>query len=220
MTATIKTTVTAAVLVSTIIVHTIASGAVILSTDFVDRTVSGATASNIPWTTNGVQDPGSMTATANLFDTAASEDHFAVNERSWNTSIALGLTAPSLQLDTFDLEYRHFNAQGNFQTSDRYEDYTVNILDAGDNVLFSETLNTVDAATDDGFTGILPYNLDSLVLVNDQAYTLQIVNGHNASNFTGLNSLTLTGVVIPEPGALALLLSAGGLLALRRRRRG
>ncbi|HAC62308.1 MAG TPA: hypothetical protein DCF68_01925, partial [Cyanothece sp. UBA12306] len=55
-----------------------ANAAVILSTDFNGRTVSGATASNLNWTTNGVSDPGNLTADFNLFNTPATQNLFAV----------------------------------------------------------------------------------------------------------------------------------------------
>ncbi|MBD2444066.1 hypothetical protein H6G25_12905 [Dolichospermum sp. FACHB-1091] len=44
-----------------------ASAINILSTNFNGRTVSGATASNLNWTTNGVSDPGNLTANFPLF---------------------------------------------------------------------------------------------------------------------------------------------------------
>ena len=73
----------------------------ILSTDFTGRTVAGDTASNITWITNGVGDPGDLTAVpvgggtfGGLFDTANAQGHFAPdrntnNEGPWSTDIAL-----------------------------------------------------------------------------------------------------------------------------------
>jgi hypothetical protein len=75
---------------------------VIVSTDFTARTISGDTADNITWTTDGVLDPGALTAVdvnatgslAGLFDTPNSAGHFAPdlntgNEGPWSVSLTL-----------------------------------------------------------------------------------------------------------------------------------
>lgn len=119
-------------IIATLLLAPIAHAEVIISTDFTGRTVSGKTASNIPWITNGVSNPGNLTwipelpqattsASAPLFDTGNAADHFApqrniLNQGAWSVTIPLSLTGSQITLENVVLDWQHFNGSGNYQS--------------------------------------------------------------------------------------------------------
>lgn len=204
------------------------AGAVtILSTDFAGRTVSGKTASDIAWTTNGVQDPGDLTwvqegggpTTTSLFDTADAQGHFAPdmnidNEGPWSASISLTTTAPQIVLENVVLDWQHFNNGGAFQSVARSADWTVSVTGSLSGLLGSVTATDVNAISGtETLTFASPLSLDG-----SETYDVNVfVAGNGPGNNTGLDAINLNGQVVPEPSGL--LLAAFGLSGLLGRRR-
>lgn len=204
----------------------------LLSTDFTGRTVSGATASNITWQTNGVQDPGALTAApvgggtfSGLFDTANAQGHFAPdrntgNEGAWTVDIPIALEVAQVELQEIELDWQHFNNSGNFQGVNRSVDWTATVIGSLSGVIGMETILGIS-----GTSGIDSILFDSpLTLTNDQLWLLQIqATGSNTTgNNTGLDAINVIGTVggagVPEPATATLaLLGVGGLLMRRRR---
>jgi alpha-tubulin suppressor-like RCC1 family protein len=183
---------------------------VILSTDFTGRTVSGKTASGIPWTVGGVQDPGDLTwvlegggpAGTSLFDTANAQGHFAPdlnigNEGPWSVMIPLTLTIPQLQVDDVVLDWQHFNNSGDFQTEDRSADWTIRATGSTSGLIGSVTTANVNAISGVETLAFTP----PLVLTNAETYQLKIsVTGSNPTgNNTGLSGLTINGAAGDPP---------------------
>lgn len=200
--------------------------AIILSTDFTGRTVSGNTASDITWTTDGVADPGDMTAVdvnatgalAGLYDTANAQGHFAPNlntdnEGPWSTSITLNLTVSTISLEDVVLDYQHFSNSGAFQTAGRLVNWTATVTGSVSGELDSVKVNGTSSTS-----GIETIPFDTpLILTSGESYEVVILaEGSGPGNNTGLDGLTLNGVV-PEPTSLAML-GLAGLTTLRRRK--
>ena len=200
----------------------------ILSTDFTGRTVSGKTAGNIPWTLDGVQDPGDLSwvqesgvpAGTALFDTANAQGHFAPdmnigNEGPWSTTVALALTVPQVTLQDVLLDWQHFSNAGGFQGPARSADWTVSVTGSTSGLLGSITASGIS-----GTSGIETLTFVSpLALSNAETYEVKIFVTSSATigNNTGLDALTLNGTVIPEPGVPSLLFVGVISLALLRR---
>jgi hypothetical protein len=111
------------------------ANAVILSTNFNGRTVSGATASNLNWTTNGVSDPGNLTADFPLFNTMATQDLFAVQRNlhtagDWTVDIPVAVGLQSIYLSQITLDGYIFSATGTPQLNSRDFDLTIDLLDS------------------------------------------------------------------------------------------
>ncbi len=217
-----------------------ANAAVVLSTDFNGRTVSGATASNLNWTTNGVADPGSLTAVrtaagtpgAALFDTAAAANRFAVdlnvhNESDWQADVALlVLGGTQIDLGLVNLDAYIFNNAGALQPEYRDLDMTVQLLDATQSVLDQVSILNIYPAT--GGPVLQPrslsFDLSGNTLMANTTYTLRLMGqGEGPGNNSGIDNLTINGTVraVPEPTTAALVLAAlAGLGVAGRRRRG
>ena len=222
---------TATALLATILLSSLATSAhavAIVSTDFSGRTVAGATASNILWTTNGVADPGDLTAVpvgggtfGGLFDTGNAQGHFAPdrntgNEGPWSTTIPLVLTTAQVQLVDLELDWQHFNNSGAFQGVSRSVDWTVTVTGSVSGVVGTETALNVT-----GTSGLETLTFGApLVLNNTETFDVEILaEGSNATgNNTGLDAVTLNGEIIaveptgtPEPSTFVL--ASLGLLA-------
>jgi len=110
---------------------------VILSTDFNGGSVSGSTLSGITWVTNGVANPGALTAMDNpngLFTTTPAQEKFAPkrnlhNEGSWYVDILLALLGADIALSSVSLDAYIFNNQGELQTVNRNLSMSATLLD-------------------------------------------------------------------------------------------
>lgn len=180
------------------------SADVFLSTDFTGRTISGATASNITWSLNGVQDPGDLTvvnetpgALTGLFTTSGADDHFAVeknlhNEGPWSISIPLVLTVDSVALESVELNWQHFNNDGGKQGALRVAEWTATITGSS-----SGQVATVTQSTPSATSGQLELTFTSSVNLTDaETWTLKLYvqKGSNTGNNTGLDALTLQAI--------------------------
>ncbi len=208
----------------------------ILSTDFAGRTVAGATASSIPWLTNGVADPGDLTAvdinnaapgTFQLFDTPNSQGHFApdlnvANEGPWEVDIPIALEGGPVEIQQVVLDWQHFNNGGAFQSAgiNRPLDWTVELIGQVAGLVDSETVNTGSG----GF-GETTLDFGSVFLTADQDWIMRIraVSTTTTGNNTGLDGINVIGIVseaaVPEPATATLALLGIAGLAMRRRRR-
>lgn len=211
-------------------------GATILEVDFDGRTVSGNTASNITYITNGVADPGDLSAfnasngdPVGLRDTFYLANAFAPNINTgnvgqWTVSIPLTLTLPELTIEQVILDGVMFNAQGANQQEPRSTRINVSFVGSiSGEIAFQET-----ATNDTGGPQPLPgewispviYDFTSapLVLHNTETWQMVITTAGSigGGNHTGLTHIEVTGV--PEPTSLTAL-SLGGLALLRRQRK-
>ncbi|MGK7884572.1 MAG: PEP-CTERM sorting domain-containing protein [Crocosphaera sp.] len=200
-----------------------AQAATILSTDFDGRTVSGATASNLNWITNGVSDPGDLTADFNLFDTAATQDLFAVdrniqNEGPWTVDIPVEVGSQGIELDEITLDAYIFNNSGNQQNFSLDFDLTIDLLDSTQtNVLATDSVvdqfpNSVGSSIPN--PSPLPFVFDftgNILEANTTFFLRLTASGEGPGNNGGIDNLVVTGnfVGVPEPSTIMGL----GLLA-------
>jgi hypothetical protein len=203
-----------------------AHGGVIAATDFDGRVVSGATASNLTWTLDGVADPGSLTATHNLFDTADAQNRFAVdrnlhNEGSWSVDVPLDVGGLAVGLETVTLDVFIYSNAGGLQGDQRDVDMTVELLNAASAVLDSDTVLNIYAnsgpATQPQSVAL---DLSGNLLTASADYTLRLTTfGQGPGNNAGIDNLAVSGTVTPEPATLTLLALGGVGLLIRRRQR-
>lgn len=203
----------------------------ILATDFDARTISGATASNLTWTRNGVDDPGNLTASHSLFNTTDAQDKFAVaqnigNTGPWTVDVPLSVLDKPIDLDEIAMDVYIFSNAGGFQGVNRDVDVTVRLLDDGMNELWAGSV--LDIYPNSG--SINPPQPRSISLdltgtdrlLANTDYTLQIEASSSVfpdgGNNAGIDNLFLSGLVVPEPGTWILLLSAAACGLLLRRR--
>lgn len=212
---------------------TVAHAAVILSTDFENRVVSGATASNIPYVINGIQNPGNWTAVPNdavalsLFDTPDATDRFAVNDNPANWTVTLPITlaanVDSIVLDDIVLTVESFNSggaskagtntgQANFVTVELWNEDTSTRL-------VQQQLGETEGIDRSLWTGTYT-DFDGITLVADTQYSIRLnTAGSVSGNYTGFQEFTVNGVIpVPEPAGLAAvgLVAATGLICRRR----
>jgi hypothetical protein len=176
---------------------TVPGGEVLLQTDFSGRTVSGKTASNISWTTNGIADPGPLTAVdAVLFNSANTQGHFAPdrnvdNEGPWSVAIPIQLNVPEVTLENVVFDWQHFSNAGAFQTQSRSVNWTGTV--AGDN---SGQVSTETALNVSGMSGsqTLTFAIP-LVLTNSENWTFTLTaQGTTGGNNTGLDAIAIYGI--------------------------
>lgn len=214
------------------------SAVTIASTTFDGRTATGNTASGLNWVLNGVNDPGTMSATQfeggpiNLFDgTADVTDRFVpgINtgngNTSWETSISLTASPNfSVTIEDITLDYVAING-GQAVNVRRQSDFSVRLLSPSDVELATASFaDAVSGSNVDPVVDDVSLVLDSPVeLTEAGTYTLVLRGGDflgndETGNHTGIDNLSINGTVIPEPSTLALsALAAMGLMVRRRR---
>lgn len=204
----------------------------ILATNFSGRTISGTTANNITWTTDGVQDPGSLSAVnispgsiSGLFATPDAAGVFAVSknietEGPWKVEIPIVLTVDQLTIGALELGINNFNKNGEAQSGvERQSQWTASLIGTSSGLIDTQSSNTsfFGAGTDNITISFSP----NIVLTDTETYTLDISvqnTGSTLGNNVGITSLNLTAV--PEPAHFAIILSAmiGTGVAFRRGR--
>jgi hypothetical protein len=213
-----------------------ASGVVLASTDFDSSTASGNTKSNLNWTLNGLQDPGSMSAfqsgggAVNMFDgNAFVQDIFipGINtgngNTSWTTDLSIAVAA-GFNVTLTDVTFNSVSVNGGqAENVNRRNDYTVSILDPTDTEVSTVTVPDTLAGTAAG-QPLVTLDFPDVVLSSPGAYTLIIQGGDftgtdETGNHTGIDNLSINGSVsaIPEPSTI--LLSTLGLVTLLSARR-
>ena len=204
-----------------------AQATVILSTDFDDRVVSGATASNFTWVTNGVANPGNLTASHPLFDTPDAQDLFAVdrnlhNEGTWTVDIGLTVGANAIALTTVALEAFIFNNAGAFQTQERDLDLTIALRDGADTfTIDAESVldiypNSSNAPTQGAN---VVFDLSGNILAASTSYILRLTADGQGNN-AGIDDFAVSGDIqsVPEPSTLTMLgVSLVGIAVMRSR---
>ena len=204
----------------------------ILSTNFSGRTISGTTASDITWMTNGLEDPGSMTAInegsgsiSGLFTTPDAAGVFAVSKNietvgPWSTEISLTLTVDQLILDSLELGINNFNNSGERQDGvTRQSEWTASVTGSSSGLIDSQS--AITSFFEFGPDYITIEFSSGLVLTDAETYTLNISvqdTGSALGNNVGITSLNLTAVPEPAHSAIALAMFVGVGAALRRRR--
>lgn len=196
-----------------------ASAGIIAATDFDGRTVSGNTASNLAWALNGVSEPGNLSADFDLFNSANSQDKFAVNrnignEGSWSVDIALNvLSTNNIALSSVTLDAYIFSNRGALQNSPRNLNFVASLFDSSDTLL--KQVNLLDIYTDgnnfestkpNGSTVSLNFDGFFLSASNNYKLTLTANDGAGMGNNAGFDNLIINGELtsVPEPTTLAI----------------
>lgn len=186
---------------------------IIASTDFTNRTVSGKTASNFAWTVNGIADPGSLTASHNLFNTTAAQNLFAVDrnlrtEGLWTVDIALNVGSSAIQLSLVTLDAYIFSDSGNFQTVNRDLDLRIDLLSQGplmviDSKAFNNIYPNSGTATQ---PKPVSFDLSGNTLAANTNYILRLTASKDSTsgNNAGIDNLRINGSIVPEPTAITI----------------
>ena len=178
-----------------------AGGSVVLSTDFTGRTVNSNTASNIPWITDGVADPGDLTALGpaaldGLFTTTAAADRFIPDlnlrdQGSWSADVTLALTGSSFSLQNIVLDYQHLGNSGTIPTVNKNAKLTVSVSGSVSGLLDSVSITHNVPANDGSGSDTFSFS-PALSLDDSQTYGLKILaEGAGSGANLGLDALTL-----------------------------
>lgn len=202
--------------------------AIIASTDFDGRTVGGSTASNLTWVTQGVANPGDVSADFALFDTAGTANRFGVdrnlhNESSWSANVALNvLSGNSIALSNVSFDAFIINNAGALQTVQRNLSYTAALLDSTMSVFAEISVNNIygnSGAVANGQNIMFDFSGNTLSAGNN--YTLRITaSGTGPGNNAALDNLVINGDVtalaVSAPSIIAVF-SLGFLMIIARR---
>lgn len=220
--------------------------AVIAATNFDGRTlgttlVSNDTAvgSSLNWTTNGVNNPGSMNALAAgttgqaLFNTTALTMNMfapALNvgnaDTFWTTNISLTVSAGSI-VSLTDVTFDYWAISGSaVQNTTRLSDFTVSLFDpsmspvTNGSVFIDNASNGTISNLNLG-TPISAVFTTPIALSAPGTYSLRITAAEapETGNHIGIDNLFINGTASPVPEPTSLALSALGILGLTLRRR-
>lgn len=219
---------------------------VIASTDFNGRTATGNTASDITWTTNGVDDPGDMSATiqftatgVNLFDAnTLVQNSFApgINTGNgntfWSTDVALTVK-DGFEISVTDVTFSYIAVSGSQVLNvNRESDFIVSLIDPSGTELESDIVFGTSGTGSSPQTPTLTAVFDAPIALDQPGtYILRVHGGdlfvtslanpigtkNETGNHTAIDNLSINGSVVPEPSSIALL-ALGGLAMIRRRR--
>ena len=210
---------------------------VIAATDFDGRTlttvnIANDTATNLNWTTNGVADPGDMTALRAgtdpqaLFDgTTTTQNLFAPalnvgNENTfWTTTVALtALAGSSVTLTDVTFDYWAISASQALNV-DRKSDFTVTLYDPSGTEVDSVFIDDAKSGSGVGVPTLVAEFASPIALSDPGTYIVHIkaAEAPETGNHIGIDNLSINGTV-PEPASM-LLLAIGGLTVTVRRRR-
>lgn len=212
-----------------------AHAATIASTDFNDSVfVGGNIKSNLNWTLNGLDDPGDMAALNEfalgqpLFDgNAFVQDIFIPGLNTgngntfWTTDVSLTV-ATGFSVTLTDVTFNSVSVNGSqAENVNRQNDYTLTLIDPSSNIVEEITIADTLAGTVAG-QPLVTFDFVDVALTVPGTYTLRIKGGdftgaNETGNHTGIDNLSINGIVTPEPGSIALL-GLGGLMIVRRRR--
>ncbi|QTN33976.1 PEP-CTERM sorting domain-containing protein [Akkermansiaceae bacterium] len=218
-----------------------AGAAVIASTNFNGQTIVTNTASNLGWTLNGVNDPGSMSAfvaatatTQNLFNTNTfNQNQFAPalnvgnGNTFWRTSVNLTVTAGNV-VSLTDVTFDHWAINGSgVQNVNRRSDFTITLFDPSNTPVAGGTVSAVDVfngASPGVSTPVTLTFASAVALSATGTYRLQIDAGElggadETGNHAGIDNLSINGTVTPVPEPTSLAISVLGFLGLALRRK-
>ena len=147
---------------------------------------------------------GEAPGTFQLFDTANAQGHFAPNlnvgnEGPWSASSSsmLTLTEPLITLEDVEIDWQHFDNNGNFQAGGNFAvNWTVTVTGSVSGLLDSETVTTPTATS-----GIETITFSSpLVLSDSEIYEVTILAEGlgGGGNNTGIDALTIHGATEPS----------------------
>ena len=213
-----------------------ASAAVLASTNFDGRTASGNTASGLNWTTNGLNDPGDMSAfnaTSSpqaIFNGNALVQNMFVpgintgnGNTFWTTSVGIIVSSGSIvTLEDVSFDNWAING-GQNQNVNRQNDFTITLSDPSSAVV--EAVTITDSLSGSGVgTPNVTATFTSPISLGAGTYTLEIKGGDfigndETGNHTGIDNLSINGTVASVPEPSAVILSALGFLSLAARRR-
>ncbi len=182
--------------------------ATILSTDFNGRNVSGATASNLTWITNGVSDPGNLTADFNLFNTLDTQNLFAVqrnlhNQGDWTVDIAIGVGSQKIELSEISLDGFIFSNAGTAQINSRDFDLKIDLLNSDKNSTLDSVsqLDLFSNSTTNPNPSPVPFvfNFSGNTLNANTTYFLRLTaSGTGPGNNSGIDNLVVNGDLVPS----------------------
>ena len=201
----------------------LANGETIASTTFDGQVINGNTASDLGWTVNGVEDPGSISAL--IGDTATEQELFnsnlfnqslfaprlnTGNENTWwRTSVDLTATAAStVSLTDVTFDYWAINS-GGAQNVARLSDFRITLYNPSNEVVGTASVFDVSNSSPAGGNGIstavsIPFSAP-VALSTPGTYRLEIDGGDfggvdETGNHTGIDNLSINGTTGSDLG--------------------
>ena len=222
---------------------------VIIGTDFEGTTENGQSLEDVTYQLNGVTVASSASTLTvnntilvggdgNLFTTAPADGSFAVNNNTgnggeFNTTIDFTTLSDSINLTSFEYDYRNFGGNGGNQFALRDTEVTVDIIDVAtgqsvfggvlvQNTPVVNTGNGNGSPTGNSGTQFSSFDISGFSLAANTQFQifLQAGDATTIGNNFGFDAFRVTGEIaaVPEPSSLAVL-GVCGLFAVARRRR-
>lgn len=200
---------------SLLVLSTTSPGEVIASTTFDGRTANANTAEDLTWITNGVADPGTMSADQfeagpiNLFDATPDVQNRFVpgintgnGNTSWVTTVRLtALPGTTVTVENITFDYVAISGAQVINVN-RRSDFEVTLLDPSGTIVASGSISEV-ASGNNLDPVIAPVSIDlsqAVTLDQDGTYSLVLRGGdfldqNETGNHTGIDNLSINGTI-------------------------